>query len=212
MIIEFLGDSITQGGCATEEKNRYVDVVAAILDATTINHGIGGTRIAKYHGELLYPHDHLPFYSRVDELEPNADLVCVMGGVNDYGHGNAPVGKLGDTEVDTFYGALDYLINLLLKKYSKDKILFIEPLYCIKEEDPRGYPWDPKTPRGPLEAYRVAIREVCAKYGIECTGEIKEKLGKPEEYANLYQDGLHPNDEGHIKLGHLVADYIKNRG
>lgn len=45
--INFLGDSITQGGCASTDENRYVDLIAAKTGAVCRNYGVGGTRLAR---------------------------------------------------------------------------------------------------------------------------------------------------------------------
>ena len=44
-------------------------------------------------------------------------MIFVFGGTNDYGHGDAPLGKQGDNDPLTFYGALYDLYQRLLKKY-----------------------------------------------------------------------------------------------
>ena len=49
--------------------------------------------------------------SRVDDMIPDADIVVVFGGTNDFGHGDIPFGTLGDNTKYTFYGGLDYLIK-----------------------------------------------------------------------------------------------------
>ena len=47
MVINFLGDSITQGAGADCEEDMYVNVVGAMLGCEVRNYGIGGTRIAR---------------------------------------------------------------------------------------------------------------------------------------------------------------------
>ena len=47
-IINFLGDSITEGGCASKAENQYVSLIAAQTGAVCRNYGIGGTRLATY--------------------------------------------------------------------------------------------------------------------------------------------------------------------
>ncbi len=43
-----MGDSITEGGCASKAENQYVSLIAAQTGAVCRNYGIGGTRLATY--------------------------------------------------------------------------------------------------------------------------------------------------------------------
>ena len=132
----FLGDSITEGCGASATEKCYVSLFAAAHPDTRVhNYGIGGTRIAdqKVPTELKY---EFPFYTRVEQMEYNADLICVFGGTNDFGHGDAPMGKLGNKTPDTFYGALYTLSEKLLQRYPDAKIVFFTPLHCAWETTP----------------------------------------------------------------------------
>ena len=48
---------------------------------------------------------------RFTEMDERADAVVVFGGTNDFGHGDAPLGKPSDRDPSTFYGACHYLMN-----------------------------------------------------------------------------------------------------
>ena len=159
MIINFLGDSITEGCLATRYEKSFVPLLGDILKCRVNQCGIGGSRIAKQIHPSLNPAWDLYFGSRVEELDPNADLTFVFGGTNDYGHGDAPIGKSGDKSPNTFYGAVDYLVNELLKKYKKEQIIFILPLYRINEDNPYGDGLRDK-PTLPLQGYRNIISEI----------------------------------------------------
>ncbi len=94
--IVFLGDSITQGVGADKTENRYTDVFQRLSGATVSNHGISGTRIARQTTPYNEMFDKNDFVKRVDELDPDADIVVVFGGTNDFGHGDAPIGTFDD--------------------------------------------------------------------------------------------------------------------
>lgn len=208
MKINFLGDSITEGAAASSIEKTYVYLVGKMLNAEVRNYGVSGTRFARQYIPSLEPRFDLDFCMRAKEMNDDADYVFVFGGTNDYGHGDAPIGKLGDKTKDTFYGAIDELVNILLKKYKKEQIIFIPPLYRISEDNRFGE--GNKKEAGPtLQEYRSYMMEVLNKYKIEVF-DIKDKMGKPEG-NDLYQDGLHPNDKGHQKLAELIANYFKNR-
>ena len=205
--INFLGDSITEGAMASKDENTFVQLVGKMTNSISNNYGVGGSRFAKQIKPSEEPRYDMFFASRVKDMDHSADYVFVFGGTNDYGHGDAPFGKLGDKTVDTFYGSIDYLVNELLKYYKKDRIIFILPLYRMNEVSPYGdgsKPYAGKT----LQEYRAAMTEVLNQYGIKIL-DLKDKIGKAENNP-LIADGLHPNDAGHYRLAELISEYIKH--
>ena len=204
--INFLGDSITEGALASSQENTFVSLVGKYLNCEVRNYGIGGSRIARQKSHSADPRWDLDFVGRVDAMNPDADLVFVFGGTNDYGHGDAPMGNIEDSSVYTFYGAMNVLIDKLIEKYNKEKLVFLIPLYRENENNPYG-DGTALTPRLPLSEYRKAMVEVLTNRKITIL-DFKDEIGKPEGNP-LIQDGLHPNDEGHKKLAVLICDFIK---
>lgn len=204
--INFLGDSITENCFADSVEQGFVYLVGQMLGAETRNYGIGGSRIARQHQVSEEPRWDLYFESRLPEMNHDADYIFVFGGTNDYGHGDADFGQMGDKTVDTFYGAVDHLINSLLKLYKKEQIIFIIPLYRENEDSPYG---DGRKviPGHTLSEYREAMSEVINSYGIKIL-DIKDIIGKAENNP-LLCDGLHPNNAGHYRLAELISDYIR---
>ena len=206
MIINVLGDSITEGAAASSVENTFVSLLGKELNATVHNYGISGSRIAKQHVPSECPRFDLFFGSRVKDLDPKADFTIVFGGTNDYGHGDAPIGNKDDKAPDTFYGGMNYLISELLKKFDKNQLVFVLPLYRKNEENPYGEGLK-SIPCLTLQGYRDIMTEVLNSNNLEVL-DLKDEFGKPEE-SDLYQDGLHPNDKGHLKLANFIVDYIK---
>lgn len=205
--INFLGDSITEGCGSTDPKEKgFVSLVGKNLPCIARNYGIGGTRIAINSEQSPVDVWDLYFGGRVKEMNRDADYVFVFGGTNDYGHGKIPFGEFGDTDPHTFYGAVDYLINELLKYYKLGKLVFILPLYRFNETSPYG-DGSKKEPGKTLPEYREAMLKVLNKYQVRVL-DVKEEFGKGEDNP-LLLDGLHPNDEGHLFLSKLICDYIK---
>ncbi|MBO5480235.1 MAG: SGNH/GDSL hydrolase family protein [Clostridia bacterium] len=96
-VFNFLGDSITESVGASCYQKCFVALFAnAHPDAVVNNYGLGGTRIAPQRVPSSIPQHDRDFIKRVDEMDERADLVCVFGGTNDYGHGDAPFGQFGD--------------------------------------------------------------------------------------------------------------------
>ena len=92
--INFLGDSITEGVGTSSKEKMYVNIIAEKYGAICRNYGISGTEIARQIG--LDYENCLDFCKRYQTMDEDADIIVVYGGVNDYFHGDAPVGKLGD--------------------------------------------------------------------------------------------------------------------
>ena len=117
-IVNFLGDSITEGVGASCEGNRYTDVLAREFGlARANNYGVSGSRIARQTVMTNEPHDR-DFCMRMAEMDENADAVVVFGGTNDYGHGDAPLGVPSDRTPFTFWGACHWLMDGLLTRYA----------------------------------------------------------------------------------------------
>ena len=100
----FLGDSITEGVGVPSPEFAYWNVLKEKFGlAEARGYGIGGTRIARQHTPTANrPQFDRDFCSRVGEMNPDADLVVVFGGTNDFGHGDAPIGTSADRTPDTF--------------------------------------------------------------------------------------------------------------
>lgn len=192
--ITFLGDSITESCGASSKEKGFVYRLRDKTGANTVELGIGGTRIA-YKEEpstdfLIY--DRF-FESRLSDIPLDSDIIVVFGGTNDYGHGDAPIGKLGDKTIYTFYGAVDSLIRKLKTVFVNSLIVFATPIHR-EFEDERGLN---------LVDFVNAIKDVCNKYNVPVidTYNIFKVYPNIEEDKIKYTlDGLHPNDLGHDLL------------
>ncbi len=206
--INFLGDSITEGYAASKRENTYVYLVGQMTNSITRNYGIGGTRFARQKIPSSEPIYDRYFASRIEEMDKDADYVFVFGGTNDYGHGDAPIGKLGDKTLDTFAGAVDFTINELLKHFRKEQLVFIPPLYRLNEDSIWGSHDSKTVPCPSLKEYRKLLIQIVESYGIKLL-DLTEVFGKAENNP-LLEDGLHPNDKGHYRLAELISVYIKS--
>lgn len=206
----FLGDSITEGAGASKKENCYVSLFAAAHpEATVCNFGIGGTRIAKQTAPSENLRWDLDFVSRVAEMPEHADLVCVFGGTNDFGHGDARFGHFGDKTNDTFCGALYALSMELINKYPTARIVFFTPLHRSTKPEPRykgdGF-WS-------LDDYAAAIRENAAYFAfpvldLRTQSGIQPRVPAIKEAFTV--DGLHPNDAGYERLYRMIDRFVEN--
>ena len=200
-IANFLGDSQTE---VNNHKNKiYYDWVKEILGLSKVNnYGIGGTTIAKKNAS-----DNTAMCVRYANMDSNADLICVMGGVNDRWF-NCQLGNFGDTDPITFYGAMETLCDGLLTKYPGKTIIFITPT----EQNHNGCNSANKTGYTATD-FANAMKRVCAKYSIPvfdantCSGIYPLNQANAAIYTT---DKLHLNNKGHEVLGNKLSKFILN--
>lgn len=205
--IAVLGDSITEGAGASSVENGFVSVLGRLSGATTLNYGIGGTRMAKQRAASEAKFD-LDFGSRIAGMSEHADVVLVFGGTNDFGHGDAEFGRFSDRENDTFYGACHYVFSSLIKKYPDAFIAVLTPLHRLTEETTLN---EFGIRRQPLIDYVRAEREVAEYYGLPVIDLYSESGLQPnvEIIRERYMpDGLHPNDAGAKKLAETIYAFL----
>ena len=213
--INFLGDSITQGVGASSEHTVYHAVLKKEVKLSEArNYGISGTRIASQIGTLdKLKNDHMSsnsFCDRFNQMDDDADVVVVFGGTNDYGHGNASLGKFSDREPNTFYGACHYLFSGLIKKYLRKTIVIITPLHRIGETK---IPEIKKNGNyGTLKDYVNIIKEVAEFYSLPVLDLYAISGLQPEikEIQEIFvPDGLHPNDNGNAVIAYKLKSFLE---
>ncbi len=192
--INALGDSITYGDKLSDRGQAFPGVVAAKAGAVTLNnYGWNGSSIGGPHPDRLI--------DRYPAMEPDANLILVLGGTNDYAQFNkmgTPVGAMGDLTPDTFYGALNLLMCGLKQKYPDGEVVFMTPLRRVgyMRRNQNGYY---------LNQYVTAIQEMAAFWGIRVIDLFNEpELDFSSKQAAYLVDGLHPNAAGHGLVGACV--------
>lgn len=208
--IAFLGDSITEGHGVACPENIFWNRIAAQTGAICYGYGIGGTRIAKQHTPTNERWDQ-DFCSRVDTMIPDADIVVVFGGTNDFGHGDAPFGTMADRTNETFCGALHVLYEKLCQRYPDAQLVVMTPTHRCSEDD-GGLNESGIRRGGVLADYVEAIRQVAANYSIPVldlwsVSGIQPKVDILKE--KYMPDGLHPNDAGHSRIAQKLIGFLR---
>ena len=204
--IAFLGDSITQGVGVASEEDTFWKEVGRRTGAEVFGYGIGGTRLAVQQTPSANPVWDQHFSSRVEDMIPDADMVVVFGGTNDFGHGDAAFGTMEDRTESTFYGACHLLLQKLILRYPQAQLLVMTPLHRTSEDDTEYNEFGLRR-QGSLKRYVDAIREVAEFYGVIvvdlfATCPIQPRVPLMKE---MYMpDGIHPNAAGH----RLIADRL----
>lgn len=211
--INFIGDSITEGARVVSPDNYYPNIIkreAGLAEAR--NYGVGGSRIARVQ-EIKNPSDE-DFNLRAERMDKDFDAVVVFGGTNDFGHGTIPLGKMGDTDVYTFYGAVRTLCLYLIKNFPDKPIVFMTPLHRLNEELDYNKRLEDGNPNArPLSDFVNAIKEVCELFSIPVLDMFRDS-GMPARvwaWCERYMpDGLHPNDEGQKLIAHKLLKFLEN--
>ena len=216
LVVNFLGDSITEGSGVTNiAENRYDNVLKREYGLAAVNnYGIGGTRLAHQEKPSEKPRYDLCFCGRAFNMDPNADLIVVYGGVNDYIHGDAYFGTMADRTPETYCGAIYFLMETLKTLYPGKPIVFMTPAHMHfrgvsdREVSPRPMK---KPDAQPLYAYVEAIKARGAELGIPVL-DLFENLGidpnNEDEKARYTVDGLHFNDDGQIILARVLGEFL----
>jgi lysophospholipase L1-like esterase len=181
-----MGDSITYGlntyGSESQVAKPYPVLVRELLGMEKVyNYGISGSTLVSIEDTRD------PFCERYASMPNDADIVSVMGGVNDYWLGYADIGTLDSTDTTTIYGALNVLVSGLKEKYPDAYIFFMTPYKWGNDPgvNAKGYS---------LADICTAIKNVCAKYGVDVLDMYT--YGQIEvDFQNPQCDKLHPTQE-----------------
>ncbi|MDR4742704.1 GDSL-type esterase/lipase family protein [Klebsiella pneumoniae] len=157
-IIDVLGDS-------NVAYNKWQPLVAAELGCSFLNHGVGGSKIAK-------PDSSSTQISMCDDVRINAldtaaaAWICGPWGTNDWAQ-NIPIGTISDTVNTTVYGALNIIAQKLRARAPTKPIFWCTP-FNGDYDAPRSASWiDGETNQyGRVSDYSIAIRAVALRYGF----------------------------------------------
>lgn len=205
----FVGDSITKGsGC---DGQKYWEILEEELGFSTVaGMGIGGSC---WSATSDYGNGNSPLINRYQTI-PEADLIQIFMGTNDYGHAT-PLGTIEDTTDVSFYGALNVILPALQQKYPSSRIVVVTPLHRYNADtnkndlnyDYEAHPVSGKT----LKDYVDAMKEVCERYSIPVIDMFSISGLNPivESIKNMYMpDGLHPNAEGHKLMANIMKYHL----
>lgn len=206
-----LGDSITwQDGkeyASTGETARgYQTIIKEKLGfADYLNKGVSGAPVADgtANGNGTVTTAESVNYA-------SYDLCIIAGGTNDFKL-NVPLGAIseGDFNRGTFFGAYQTMIENILTQKPNIRICLFTPIH----RNNGGYSTTSTNTAGhKLIDYVNAIRELGERYSLPVC-DLYANSGITKLNLSLYTlDGLHPNDEGYIRMGVYSANFINNIG
>lgn len=198
--IACLGDSITM---TTKIKKSYPSCLGDALGTSHVyNYGISWSTVATIDPCHCHPngeYSHYPYVERYNDLV-SADIIIVMGGINDYGC-LVPLGSPSDSSSDTFWGALNITMEGLKKTYPDAYIVFMTGFdyYGEGAHNSDGVYW---------KDYNTAIRRACINHNIDCL-DIYSKIAF--DRAKYTVDGIHPTQQFIDEIWvPRIADFIRS--
>ncbi|MBK5243064.1 SGNH/GDSL hydrolase family protein [Clostridium sp.] len=197
-----MGDSITDIYNPLATK-RYFDYIKDYLGFSTIrNYGISGSCIGMSE-QVSNPN---PMSIRYTTMDSAADLITVLGGVNDFGRG-VQLGTMSDRTINTFFGACHVLFSGLIEKYPDKIIAIFSPLQTD------GFFSNPNIYGLTEDVYVNAMEQVANYYALPFLNLFKScginSLSSVQK--TLYQpDGLHLNNAGHERVAKKMAIFINS--
>jgi len=146
------------------------------------------------------------FEDRAASINSNADIISIMGGVNDFLQ-QKEIGTISDSTTDTFYGALNSLLTNITTNHPDKTIVYLTPLACKNHDNPAA---GGQT----LSNYVSAIKQVAENYDnvilIDTFTWSTNNLDASDE--TLFGDGLHPTVKGHAKVAEFILSEFSRYG
>lgn len=191
-----LGDSNTEDNFQAAVK--YHGFIAARIGCEIENHGYSGFGYLDKGNEKYVA-------SKIPEMDSDADLITVLAGGNDVNHMKnewLPIGNLGDNDPTvSFYGAIDYTIDSLIKKYPTKTVAAISQFKRGEGQEEV------------IQSMVKALKDVCGKYGVPVLDLYNG--GNVHAYNATYRnecmpDGVHLNDKGSELLSWKIQSFIES--
>lgn len=194
--IVFLGDSITVGFV----DQPFANLVAENMGMTLVNLAVSGSHVTYETGETVKS-----IYATRGDIPTDADLICIAGGTNDFGH-NKPMGSATSTSFYDFYGAYKIMIDWIQQNRPNATLFCMTPLHRENDavENTLGYI---------LEDYVNVIKDVCEDRGVPVLdlfsrGELNPNITAHK--TNFANDGLHPFQPIHNRIGNqIIPNFIR---
>ncbi len=210
--VVFVGDSITYGTGTEKTYHSFIDEMGVFASVQSM--GIAGSCISS---KSDYGSGNSPLVARYTSI-PDADLIVIFMGTNDYGH-ETPLGSPTDTTDVSFYGAMNIILSGIKTRHPNSRIVFVTPLhrYGFGTSKILGtkftYDYIANGRGHSLDDYVNAIKAICEKYSVPVIDLFNEYPVDPSDSADkmtYMPDGLHPNTDGHEIISNLIFEKLKS--
>ena len=220
------GDSITENNIRSNAN--YHDYVRSETGIVTVNNGVGGS------GYKNRDDNNNSFYQialKTIDTWKNADVITVMGGVNDHwgqidnnGLGSAIDKFVEPTDItlatkNTVMACFNKMIDMLIANAPNSRIGVISPLPCYHNNGTKLYEEVPYDEDCNMSKFVNECKKACVLKGIPYLDLFHNSGLRPwdNEFNAKYfkcissdsPDGLHPNELGHKFFYPMVREFLK---
>ena len=172
-----------------------------------------------------------PLVDRIEEMDPDADVIGIMIGTNDFYYNWTAFGEMADgyysrdaehtvaNPTTTFYGAMHTMMRKLLARYPGKDIFLVTPIKRVQQDGVGRGTWDyyyPEQKNGlglTMNDYRRAIQEIAEYYSVPCIDLYAVSGFNPHIDPSLFGDKdekvVHPNEEGHERMASIITAFMK---
>ena len=194
--ITCIGDSITygNGGSLNLDGTRfnYCNYLETLTNRKVINLGIGGSPIGDYW-------DESSLILRWQEIPKDTDIIIIFAGINDYFIGEFDNNNEHNFKKDSY---------LLLKKI-KDTYIN-SSIYVVLTYKNETIYWE-NFKNNNFCKYMDLLKQYCVELNINIIDLTHTNFLNSNDNNikfNYIPDGIHPNDNGSIVLGKMLATQI----
>lgn len=208
--INILADSFTADQA---NANNWARVLSQDTGCYIRNYGIIGTPIGNYDSEAI---NQNAFNIRYSEMDNDADIVVMFGGLNDsnnlHGYtGSAFAEKLGTIDdasgAYTVYGQIKLLFNNVVEKYPTKTLVFITPPHVPESTYTTHLADIVKAERDVIEWFGgiqlIDLYSGCKGFSINTT----QQAYYHEAVSGGYD--IHPNTDGHKCMEQIIRGKIE---
>lgn len=201
------GDSITDI-VQNENITKYPELMKIKFGLGTVNNfGIGSSCLAV--------RDEQKVQSGIENIiehsseNKKSHIVTMCYGTNDWYYG-VKLGTIDDTDTSTYWGAFNSAVTQLRADNPSVEIIVLSPIWRTDVENGSGKaPYFKNKTGVTLAEYVDEIKKMCSANSVRFI-DLYSNMGVREQTVSLYTtDGLHPNQQGHIRIANMLSDTFK---
>lgn len=209
-IVTSIGDSITAytvngtvGNTQIQQGYNYHEWWAKSYHLKTNDYGWGGSKVSET--ECSEP-SFIDRYEDMIAAVPNANLITVMGGTNDFG--STPLGDYNSRDLNTFAGAIKFLMEEFIEAYPNSQIVFFSPTRTYSSGKPLDYTNSYGDTKYDYAQATVDLAEIYGIHGIDLysVDEIDFRS------TDMLLDGVHPTKDGQKIMANVMAEMMEEVG
>lgn len=206
--VHIFGDGISFGmGASNLSKKSYSSILRDKYGYKVYNHSLTDATVGIYEDDILRESSVITQVDESTGIVRETDMYAIIfAGAEDYRCGLADIGLDTDKGENTFKGAYNFLIDRLLLKAPKCKIMLVTPIFRASTEPGDSMSGDDNMVNGKyLRDYAQAVVDIGKYNHIPVLDLYSECMINKYNYSSYLNDeGVYPSDEGHTMLAEKI--------